>query len=251
LYLRDFDSTIMITILVSYMTESTACHSLKLPFTFNVPYLLKDMNTCMQEEWKLHFNTADYSGNWTSIALYSVSGEANDIQTYGGAFQPTSLLKSCSYFSAVLKQFECTKEAVRLLHLAPGSVIHEHRDRGLAYEYGSFRLHIPVHTNGEVDFIVGGCKMEMQAGECWYANFDLTHSVRNCSTEGRIHLVIDCLRNEWSDKLFAECGYDFELERRVLEPDLRTALAMIAELARMNTDTARAMITELKGKLNA
>jgi hypothetical protein len=233
------------------MRRSTPCHSLKLPFRFDVPGLVHDLATCTASEWKQHFNVADYSGRWTSIALYSVSGNATDIHTHGDTFRPTALLSSCPYFTEVLGHFQCEKEAVRLLNLGPGSVIHEHRDRGLAYEYNAFRVHIPLHTNPGVDFIVGGKRMQMHAGECWYANFDLPHSVNNQSAEPRVHLVIDCIRNEWSDNLFAQCGYDFELERKTLEPDERTVLAMITELERMNTDTARAMITDLKRKLHA
>lgn len=233
------------------MYSATTCHSLKLPVQFNPFCLLEDLRTCTGLKWKEHFNAGDYSGEWTSIALYSGSGDANDIGTYGEQFHPTALLKSCPYFAEVIEYFCCPKEAVRLMNLAPGSVIHEHRDRGLAYEFNSFRIHVPLQTNPEVDFIVGGNRLDMQAGECWYANFDLPHSVNNRSNESRVHLVIDCIRNEWSDQLFAQCGYDFEQERKALEPDRRTLTAMITELERMNTETSKAMIADLKRKLNA
>lgn len=231
------------------MNTSTACHSLLLPFTFRVELLLRDMEICSALTWKKHFNNADYSGDWTSIALYSASGDANDIHTFGGTFRPTELLTKCDYFSEVISSFECEKESVRLLNLAPGSVIHEHRDRGLRYEEGCFRLHIPLQTNAMVDFVVGGRQMEMLAGECWYANFDLPHSVNNRSTEARVHLVIDCLRNEWSDDLFAKAGYDFSKEKK--GPDKETILKMIAEFERMDTDVARTMIANLKQQLHA
>lgn len=233
------------------MRKATACHSLKLSFSFDPSLLWKDMETCASLEWSKHFNANDYSGNWTSIALYSATGNTNDIHTFGGTFRPTPLLDKCPAFVGVLDQLQCGKEAVRLLNLAAGSVIHEHRDRGLAYERGVFRLHIPLQTNAAVDFIVDGVRMEMLAGECWYANFDLPHSVHNKSNENRVHLVIDCIRNEWSDQLFAAAGYDFAKEREVLAPDHTTTLAMIAELERMDSDTARAMIADLKKRINA
>jgi hypothetical protein len=236
---------------VRLMNIDTACHSLLLPFTFDVQLLLSDMRICSALTWRKHFNNSDYSGDWTSIALYSASGDAEDIHTFGGTFQPTALLNQCSCFPEVISSFACDKESVRLLNLAAGSVIHEHRDRGLRYEEGTFRLHIPLQTNPDVDFIVGGQRMDMQAGECWYANFDLPHSVHNRSNENRVHLVIDCLRNEWSDALFGAAGYDFQREKEVLAPDQKTTLAMIAELERLNTDTSRAMIAELKKQINA
>ncbi len=163
---------------------------------------------------------------------------------------PTPLLESCPYILKILSELKCDKEAVRLLRLAPGSIIHEHRDRGLCYERGAFRLHIPLQTSEDVDFVVDNQRMNMRAGECWYANFDLPHSVKNRGELPRVHLVIDCVRNEWSDQLFAEAGYDFECERKVLAPDEATVLAMIAELERINTDTSKVIIADLKKQIN-
>lgn len=233
------------------MPRATSCHSLQLPFVFDSGLLLRDMNVCLEAKWKSHFNTRDYSGDWNSIALYSVSGNAEDIRTEGGTFSPTPMLEACTYFREVIDHFQCEKEAVRLLRLAPESVIHEHRDRGLCYEQGIFRLHVPLQTNSEVDFVVGGVRMDMRAGECWYANFDLPHSVQNRGAVARVHLVIDCIRNAWTDELFGAQGYDFDEERKVLAPDDSTFAGMIAELERMNTDASRKLIENLKAQRNA
>jgi hypothetical protein len=86
----------------------------------------------------------------------------------------------------------------------------------------------------------------MKSGECWYADFDRPHSVNNRSNEDRVHLIIDCLRNEWSDKLFAAAGYDFSLEKK--GPDEETFLRMIEELERMNTETSRNMILKMQNE---
>lgn len=225
---------------------SQQCRSLKLPFTFDAGQLRSDLSACTHERWQAHFNTNDYTGDWRSVSLYSASGKTEDIATIGETFHPTPLLSKCTYVPLVLNEFRCEFEAVRLLNLAPGSVIHEHRDRGLAYPFGVFRLHIPIITADEVDFIVGGENLHMQAGECWYANFDLPHSVNNRGAGSRVHLVIDCKRNEWSDQVFAQSGYDFNLERKLMKPDSITRSAMIAELERMGTDTANKLIAELK-----
>jgi hypothetical protein len=37
----------------------------------------------------------------------------------------------------------------------------------------------------------------MKEGECWYLNFNLPHRVKNSGTADRIHLVIDCVVNDW------------------------------------------------------
>ncbi|HEU4716747.1 MAG TPA: aspartyl/asparaginyl beta-hydroxylase domain-containing protein, partial [Bacteroidia bacterium] len=154
------------------------------------------------------------------------------------------------YFSAVVDSFRCEKEAVRLLRLAPGSEIRTHRDIRLAYPFGNFRVHVPVVTGPQIDFIVGGERIEMKEGECWYANFDLPHSVKNHGATERVHLVIDCVRNEWSDELFANAGYDFEAEKKALAPDDETKRRMIEELSRIDTPASRDILEKLLSGLS-
>ncbi len=234
------------------MKYKTACQSLRLPVLYDVGRLVGDLQICLRSAWTDHFNRQDYQGDWNSVALYSVSGNAEDIMTSGeGTFIATRMLSSCAYFKEILDNLSFEKESVRLLRLAAGSVVLEHRDRGLAYENGVFRLHIPLQTEADVDFVVGGKRMEMTAGECWYANFDLPHSVNNRSMNDRVHLVIDGIRNEWTDNLFRQAGYDFEEEQKVLAPDDATFDAMVAALEQMNTETSRKIIEELKAKRNA
>jgi Aspartyl/Asparaginyl beta-hydroxylase len=219
----------------------------KLPFQFDVPRLLKDLDTCIQQDWTNHFNQKDYSGTWTGIALRSATGSATDIYANPDKeeYTDTEILSKCPYFQEIFTQFECKKETVRLLALAPNSHIKEHRDRGLCYTDGIFRLHIPITTDEKVRFIVDGSDLQMAKGTCWYANFDLPHSVEHHGTHRRIHLVVDCLRNEWSDALFDKAGYDFEEEKRLKSPTIAVKNQMIAHLELMNTDTARQLIAQL------
>lgn len=225
----------------------------KLPFQFDQSRLLHDLSVCVNGHWQKHFNQADYSGEWTSIALRSSSGSETDILAHPGAaaFKDTSLLKDCAYFTEVLSSFQCVLESVRLLSLAPGSEIKEHSDPHTAYEYGVFRLHVPVQNGGRVSFLVDGCGLDMKPGECWYASFHLPHSVKNNGDARRIHLVIDGQRNAWTDKVFAEAGYDFEAERRQVDYNRGTKQQMIAELMRMDTDAARQLAAQLTNELHS
>lgn len=224
-------------------------NAFRLPLAIDKEKLEHDLAICLSENWKEHFNTRDYSGEWSVIALRSQTGHAQDIyaQDSQAPFVDTSLMAKCNYFRELVDAFQFEKETVRLLRLKPGSVIHEHRDIGLAYRFDCFRLHIPVRTAAEVAFIVGGENLPMQKGECWYADFDLPHSVKNDSTEERIHLVIDGKRNAWSDEFFASAGYDFALEKEMLKPkyDDATIDAMIEGLEKIGTETSRKMIADL------
>jgi len=103
----------------------------------------------------------------------------------------------------VLALLHCPLTAVRLLRLKAGSSIREHSDYRLGYEDGEVRLHIPVVTNPDVNFFLAGQRLSMQEGECWYLNVNLPHRVDNQSTTDRIHLVIDCVVNDWLAEFFS------------------------------------------------
>jgi aspartyl/asparaginyl beta-hydroxylase (cupin superfamily) len=104
----------------------------------------------------------------------------------------------------VLRAFECQLLAVRLLRLKAGSRIKEHTDLNLGYEDGEIRLHIPIHTNPGVEFYLSGRRIILAEGECWYVNTSLPHRVANTGERDRIHLVIDCVVNDWVRAIFAD-----------------------------------------------
>jgi hypothetical protein len=225
---------------------------LKLPFHFSEEKLLDNLEICKKYNFTSHFNKNDYSGDWTSIALRSQNGEMNNIFALPQSeekYKDTELLQKCTYFKEVINSFECEKESIRLLNLKPGSIIKEHTDYNLGYEDGIFRIHIPIITNEEVHFFIDSKEVKMLPTECWYGNFNLPHSVRNDGKADRIHLVMDCIRNDWSDNLFAECGYNFEAEKAAPEYSRETKLQMIEQLKLMDTETSKAMIAKLQSEI--
>jgi hypothetical protein len=219
----------------------------QLPLTFEQDQLLSDLAICEKYHWVAHYNTNDYNGDWKAIALRSSNGDAENVLAHDAAlFINTPLLNQCPYFSEIIGAFHCELETVRLLALAPGSFIKEHRDRGLSYAEGFFRLHIPITTDEKVEFMVNGHLLNMLPGECWYANFDLPHSVNHLGTTRRIHLVIDGKRNAWTDALFDNAGYHFELEKTKKRLDTNTVQEMIQHLNAMGTATADKLVADLK-----
>lgn len=220
----------------------------QLPVSFDVARLQADLTRCAQLQWPAHYNQWDYAGSWTCISLRSASGAADDIYTHssGTTWQNTSLLDSCDYFREVLSFFQCPLETVRLLNLAPGSAIHTHRDRHTDYASGFLRIHIPVITRPEVEFIVDGVHLPLQEGSCWYANFDLPHSVRNNSTVNRVHLVVDALRNEWTDQLLEQAGFPVAAVTTGPTYSAEEKAAIIASLLAMDTDTSRALALQMQ-----
>lgn len=180
---------------------------LKLPFSFNPSALQNDLATLANDEWVPHFNTATYEGSWSGIALRSVGGRPTQLYpdpTAQDKFADTEVLARCPTFRTVLETLECPLLSARLLRLDPHSHILEHRDYRLGYEDGEVRLHIPIVTHPDVTFFLAGQPIPMQVGECWYLNLNLPHRVENYSDIARVHLVVDCVVNEWLEMLFTE-----------------------------------------------
>lgn len=227
----------------------TLIRFIKFPFVFDVEKLQYDLEKIIDKNWTDHYNTNDYSGKWTSVALMSQSGRSDAIYAVPNGNEKlvaTEVLDSCVYFKEILDGFLFEKTAVRLLQLAVGADIKPHSDNCLGYEDGSFRLHIPIITNSEVEFILDGTRLIMNEGECWYIDANFIHSVANRGSKDRIHLVIDGVRNEWTDALFyKEASQDQFIKPLPVISDEQKKL-MIAELKRMNTTTANDMIKDLE-----
>lgn len=141
--------------------------------------------------------------------------------------------------------------SARLLRLEVGAEIKPHKDHDLGYENENFRLHIPIITNKEVQFILDETHLKMLPGECWYTNVNYIHSVRNEGKTDRVHLVIDFERNDWSDKLFFSLApkNSFTAQKSVENYSPETIKKMIAEIKNMNRPTADQLIKDLEIKL--
>ncbi|MCY1079996.1 aspartyl/asparaginyl beta-hydroxylase domain-containing protein [Archangium lansingense] len=180
--------------------------SVRLPLRFDVRRLREDLARIAPEEWVAHFNTRTYEGEWSGVALRAVGGVAGRLYPDPAASEPfadTPLLERCPEVREVLSAFACRIESVRFLKLAAGARIREHRDYRLGYEDGEVRLHVPVVTHESVGFFVSGQRVLMREGECWYVNVNQPHRVDNTGEVDRIHLVLDCVLDDWLRELFA------------------------------------------------
>ncbi|GGK49948.1 MULTISPECIES: aspartyl/asparaginyl beta-hydroxylase domain-containing protein [Flavobacteriaceae] len=227
---------------------------LKLPFQFNKEKLVHDLSLILEGNWISHFNTAGYIGDWKVISLYAPNGEESNIfalSTPNSIIRETSTLKKCQYFKEVIDSFKCPILTARILRLGVGAKIKPHRDHELGYEDGNFRLHIPIVTNSQVQFILDGSELTMLPGECWYTNVNYVHSVKNSGESDRVHLVIDGKRNEWSDHLFFSLVPEESFQPMPEENDSpETIKRIIEELKRSNEPFAKQLINELLQKLS-
>jgi len=182
-------------------------HSLRLPLDFDPDLLARDLGLAAQPGWTRHFIRDVYDGEWDMIALRAPKGARRAAQLtlfspMAEAFEDTDVLARCPYFRVVLESFRCALRQVRLMRLAPGTVIKEHIDQFLDIEDGAVRLHVPIRTNDAVDFRVAGRRVVMLPGTTWYVAVGEPHSVANRGAADRVHLVIDATLDKWLVDLF-------------------------------------------------
>ena len=181
---------------------------LTLPFRFDVARLQADLAFVRDDEWRPHFNENDYGGQWRGVALTSIGGASGALMSPPSAspaeFLATDVLQRCAYFREVLAAFPCPLKSVRLLGLAPGSRVREHCDRDLGYEHGEMRIHVPVQTSDGLEFYLGGERLRLEEGGCYYLNVSLPHRIRNGGSHERVHLVIDVVVDDWAHAIIKE-----------------------------------------------
>jgi len=213
---------------------------LKLPLTFEPEGLQSDLDRVASDEWVRHFNDRYYEGEWSGVALRTVSGASTQIYSDPVKNEPltdTPVLSRCPSLQRALATFECPVKSARLLKLGPGARIIEHRDYNLSLEDGEVRLHVPITTDGRVQFYLNGERIAMLAGECWYINANLPHKVENHSDMDRVHLVIDCEVDDWLRSLVASVSPQTEAPAPVIEkPSSPDALAEFCNLVFEDVD---------------
>jgi hypothetical protein len=189
----------------------------RLPLRFEADALAADLAQVEDDSWTRHFVRDNYEGDWTVVPLRAPKGETHPIRMICAGYFPdgfvdTPLLARCPAFAATLASLRSPINAARLMRLAPGSVIREHRDLDLSAEDGLARLHIPIRTSPEVDFRVAGTPVAMEPASLWYLRLSEPHSVHNRGTAARVHLVVDAVMNDWLAALL-DAGTALQPER--------------------------------------
>ncbi len=197
--------------------------------------------------WQSHFNTSHYEGGWTVLPLRTPAGKDSIVPDLMGE-QGYADTVYMPYFPAVaelVRSLDCPVQSVRFLNLKAGADIRPHRDHELAFEKGEARLHFPVVTNPHVEFYVEDRRVDMHPGTCWYINANLVHHVRNRGTTDRIHLVIDCVVNDWLRGVFDRA------DKQTRDEDVdRTRQKQVIEALRLqDTPTATQLADRLENEL--
>jgi len=183
--------------------------AVRLDFPFEAEKLKKDLQGINSDEWLLHVNTRLYHGDWSALPLLAPEGtlELHPIAQITSTpfdtreYVPTPLLQNSPNIQDVLSRFATTMKTTRLLRLKPGAKVGIHEDPDFGFNSGELRIHLVIQTNPSVIFTLGEEEVHMKEGETWLYNFSLPHGVENKGETDRIHLVIDCVVNDWLKEL--------------------------------------------------
>jgi hypothetical protein len=104
--------------------------------------------------------------------------------------RPTPLLERCPYVRQVLAALGAVLGRTRLMRIAGQGEATAHVDTNY-YWMQRVRVHVPIITFPEVEFVCGGRSLHMAAGETWIFDTWRLHNVRNPNARARIHLVAD------------------------------------------------------------
>lgn len=87
---------------------------------------------------------------------------------------------------------------VMLARMAPGGVIHPHRDTNRAAKW-PHKIHVPLVTNDQVTFFIDGVDYHFAPGEAVEVNNMATHAVTNHGATDRIHLIFEYFDRDQPD----------------------------------------------------
>jgi uncharacterized protein (TIGR03032 family) len=158
----------------------------QLPLKFDAEKLAEEIAQFSEQDWRPH--PQGHKGN-DALALVAMGGDPGN-DSVKGPMRPTPHLDRCPYLRQVLAAFQTVVGRTRLMRISAGGEATPHIDTNY-YWMQRTRVHVPIITFPEVEFICGDRTVHMAAGETWVFNTWSRHNVLNPTDQARIHLVCD------------------------------------------------------------
>ena len=178
---------------------------------YDVTKLIRDMNRVFKNT---HWKNKESDGSWKSITLKGYNGNTQDWlentelgTNENNKYKYTQAVVGCNYFKDIFDSLNTEIYLVRLLKLRKHSKIKYHTDEVVfKNKWNIIRCHLPIVTDNKNIMKLGMplqapkyhiwraedlYSKHMSAGNLWYTNVNMLHSVENNSDIDRIHLVID------------------------------------------------------------
>jgi len=172
-----------------------------LPFNYDPIRLTHDANR-LEDLARLPQPGPHHNGEWTGVAIHSAGGVQSTAPFFPSLvpYEFTQEAEEAPYLKSILLSLPFPLQVVRVLWLPPGGAIAPHVDFDTNFQFGLIRLHIPLKTNPDIEFLISGKQYDMRVGELWYGDFSKPHQVTNRGSQMRLHAVIDV---EITDELLA------------------------------------------------
>jgi uncharacterized protein (TIGR03032 family) len=164
---------------------------IKLPLGFDVERLREEVLAFDESVWRPH--PQGHPGN-SALQFIALGGDPND-DGVAGAMLPTPHLAQCEYVQQVLASFGTVIGRSRLMRLDGGGEATMHVDTNY-YWAERVRIHVPIVTSPEIEFICEDQSLHMAAGEAWIFDAWRRHNVLNPTDARRIHLVADTVGSD-------------------------------------------------------
>jgi len=161
---------------------------IQLPLRFDAARLAEEVAAVPEEDWRPH--PQGHPGN-SALPLIASGGDPGNDATKG-PMRPTPHLARLPYLRQALAAFGTVFGRTRLMRLDGNAEATPHTDTNY-YWLRRVRLHVPVVTRPEVEFLCGERRVHMPAGEAWVFDTWKTHNVLNPHPTRRIHLVADTI----------------------------------------------------------
>lgn len=158
----------------------------QLPWRFDAARLAAEVAQFTAAEWRPH--PQGNPGN-TALPFIARRGDPMD-DGLAGPMLPTPHLARCPYIAQVMAALDVPLGRSRLMGLDARAEATAHVDTGYYWQQ-RVRVHIPVVTFPDVQFLCGDASTHMAPGECWIFDTWRVHNVLNPGSAQRIHLVVD------------------------------------------------------------
>ena len=158
----------------------------KLPIRVDAAALAAEVAALPEAIWRDHPEGA--RGN-TAVPLVAREGDPFD-DTAAGPMLPTPYLSRLPYTAKIMASLGSVIGRTRLMRIEEEGHLDDHVDTNY-YWRDHLRVHVPVMTTPDVEFLCHGRSQHMAAGEVWVFDTWKRHGVLNPAGTKRIHLVID------------------------------------------------------------
>ena len=163
----------------------------------NVQHLQTKVDALTEADWAQSDRHSQFKIHKETQSILLLTDDMSHTPPVKTAFYDRFAADLEPIFTMISDRYGASGTFIRVLfaRLNAKSEIKAHVDKGYSL-INCNRIHIPIITNTEVRFSVGGVSQSLGEGEIWEINNADVHAVTNTSDDARIHLIVDWTPSE-------------------------------------------------------